>query len=206
VQSVLQIEAKKINNISDGALALRNLDLAAFEVKIESPEFRTLIIPKEAQRLAIKLSQTLAPFFSCNPKAPEGMSWDGFATWGDEMEIWKDRQEHLVKMFAEALTTKASSCLNIEDYEMVIYAPGTKFDSNTMEAEKMDGTPDTSDCDGRVLLICAQAALFVYARVPVATDGSVSETIISARNFVRRDENNRKGAIPCLKAVVVLAE
>jgi hypothetical protein len=193
VQSVLQIEAKKINNISDGALALRNLDLAAFEVKIESPEFRTLIIPKEAQRLAIKLSQTLAPFFSCNPKAPEGMSWDGFATWGDEMEIWKD-------------TTKASSCLNIEDYEMVIYAPGTKFDSNTMEAEKMDGTPDTSDYDGRVLLICAQAALFVYARVPVATDGSVSETIISARNFVRRDENNRKGAIPCLKAVVVLAE
>ncbi|KAE9363646.1 hypothetical protein N431DRAFT_448229 [Stipitochalara longipes BDJ] len=188
----------------DGALALRNLDLAAFEAKINSPEFRTLIVPKEAQRLAIQLSQALAPFFTRNTQAPEGRSWDGFATWSDETKIWKDRQENLVKMFVEALTTKASSCLNIQNYEMIIYPPGTKFDSNTMEAERMDGTADISDCDGRVVQICVQAAVFVYARSPVTTDGSVSESIIPTRNFVRRSENERIGVIPYLKAVVVL--
>jgi hypothetical protein len=34
----------------------------------------------------------------------------------------------------------------------------------------------------------------------------VSESIISTRNFVRRNENERKGLIPGLKAVVVLAD
>jgi hypothetical protein len=190
----------------DGTLALRNLDLAAFKAKIEKPEFKTMILPKEAQRLAVQLSQTLAPFFTRNPRDPEELSWDGFATWGDTMETWKDRQEHLVRVFADSLTTKASSCLNIEDYELVIYAPGTIFDSKTMKAEEMDGTADSRAYDGRVVQICIQAAVFVHARSPVSDGASVSESIIPTRNFVRRHENERKGAIPSLKALVVLAD
>jgi len=122
------------------------------------------------------------------------------------MNIWRDRQEYFVKMFTDALTTKARSCLHIEDYEMVIYAPGTVFDPNTMEAEKMDGTADASECDGRLVQICLQAAHFVYARSPVPHDGSVSESITPRRNFVRRTGNEREGLIPCLNAVVVLAD
>jgi len=160
----------------------------------------------EAQRLAVQLSQTLAPFFTRNPRDPQELSWDGFSTWGDSMKTWKERQEHLVKLFTDALTTKASSCLNIEDYEMVLYAPGTKFDSTTMEAERMDGTTDTGDHESRVVRICVQAAVFVHARNPVSNDASVSESIISTRNFVRRNENERNGLIPGLKAVVVLAD
>jgi hypothetical protein len=191
--------------MADGALALRNLDLAAFETKIERPAFWTMIVPKEAQRLAVHLSQTLAPFFTRNPRDREELSWDGFATWGDIMGTSKERQEHFVKMFADALTTKANSCLNIEDYEMVIYAPGTKFDSRTMEAEMMDGTADTSDHEGRAVQICIEAAVFIYPRSPILDNASVSDSIVPTRNFVRKTEHERRGVVPQLKAVVVLA-
>jgi hypothetical protein len=185
---------------------LRNLDLAAFEAKIGKLDFLTSILPREAQRLAVGLSQALAPFFTRNQQDPDKLSWDSFATWGDATKIWKERQELLVKMFADALATKANSCLNIEDYEMVIFAPGTKFDSKTMEAEMMDGTADTSDHEGRAVQICIQAAVFVYARNPVSNNASVSESIIPTRNFVKRTEYERGGAIPRVKAVVVLVD
>lgn len=185
---------------------MRNLDLAALELKIERPEFQTLIINKEAQRLAMRLARTLGPFFTRNPQSPEEQSWDGFSTWGDAKEIWTDRQNHMEKMFADALTTKASSCLNLEDYEMVIHGPGTVFDSRTMVAEMMDGTQDTSDAEGRVVQICVQAAVFAYARCPVPKDASVVDSVISTRNFVTKNEKEREGILPRVKAVVVLAD
>jgi hypothetical protein len=185
---------------------LRNLDLAAFEAKIRRPEFLNSILPREAQRLAVGLSQALAPFFSRNPQDPDGLSWDNFATWSDTMKIWKARQELFINMFADALTNKANSCLNIEDYEMVMYAPGTKFDSKTMEAEMMDGAADTNCHDGRAVQICTQAAVFVYARSTVSNNASVSDSIIPTKNFVKRTEYERGGAIPRVKAVVVLAD
>lgn len=170
------------------------------------PEFQADIVPKEARRLAIQLSHTVAPFFSYHPGNRDELSWDEFVTWGDAMNTWKDRQELLVKMFTDVLMIKANSCLNIEDYEMVTYPPGTYFDSVTMEAERMDGTIETSDCEGRLVRISVQAAIFVHARDPVLNNASVPESIIPTRNFVRRNESERKEAIPCLKAVVVLAD
>jgi hypothetical protein len=202
--AILKLGTEGLTCTADGALALRNLDLAAFEAKLGKPEFLTSLLPKQAQALAVRLFQTLAPFFTRNPQHLDELSYISFADWGDEIETWKERQEVLVKVFTEALTTKANSCLNIEDYEMVMYAPGTKFDAKTMEAEKMDGTVDISDSDGRVIQICIQAAVFVYARSPVQNDASVSNSIIPSRNFVRKAEHER--GIPRVKAVVVLAD
>ena len=202
--AILKLGTEGLTCTADGALALRNLDLAAFEAKLGKPEFLTSLLPKQAQALAVRLFQTLAPFFTRNPQHLDELSYISFADWGDEIETWKERQEVLVKVFTEALMTKANSCLNIEDYEMVMYAPGTKFDAKTMEAEKMDGTVDISDSDGRVIQICIQAAVFVYARSPVQNDASVSNSIIPSRNFVRKAEHER--GIPRVKAVVVLAD
>ena len=202
--AILKLGTEGLTCTADGALALRNLDLAAFEAKLGKPEFLTSLLPKQAQKLAVRLLQTLAPFFTRNPQHLDELSYISFADWGDEIETWKERQEVLVKVFTEALTTKANSCLNIEDYEMVMYAPGTKFDAKSMEAEKMDGTADISDPDGRVIQICIQAAVFVYARSPVQNDASVSNSIIPSRNFVRKAEHER--GIPRVKAFVVLAD
>jgi hypothetical protein len=185
---------------------LRNLDLAALESLIKKPSFEASILPKEARRLAIRLSQTLAPFFARTPLSSDELSWDGFAKWNDTTEAWKERQETLVKMFTDALMTKANSCLNIEDYEMVIYAPGTKFDSKTMKVETMEGVEDTfNDHEGRLVQICVQAAVFAYARSPVSSEASVLDSIIPTKNFVTRTECQRGGSIPRVKAVVVLA-
>jgi hypothetical protein len=202
--AILKLGTEGLTCTADGALALRNLDLAAFEAKLGKPEFLTSLLPKQAQKLAVILFQTLAPFFTRNPQHLDELSYISFADWGDDIETWKERQEVFVKVFTEALTTKANSCLNIEDYEMVMYAPGTKFDAKTMEAEKMDGTADINDPDGRVIQICIQAAVFVYARSPVQNDASVSNSIIPSRNFVRKAEHER--GIPRVKAVVVLAD
>jgi hypothetical protein len=202
--AILKHETERLTCTADGALALRNLDLAAFEAKLGTPEFLTSLLPRQAQKLAARLFQTLAPFFTRNPQHLDELSYISFADWGDDIETWKERQEVLVKVFTEALTTKANSCLNIEDYEMVMYAPGTKFDAKTMEAEMMDGTADISEHDGRVVHICIQAAVFVYARSPVQNDASVPNSIIPSRNFVRKAEHER--GIPPVKAVVVLAD
>jgi hypothetical protein len=181
---------------------LRNLDLAVLESLIKKPSFETSTLPKEAQRLAVQLSQTLAPFFTSTPENPNELSWDGFATWSSTIDAWKERQENLVKMFTDALTTKANSCLNIEDYEMVLYPPGTAFNSQTMTVETMEGAEETfNDHEGRVVQICVQAAVFAYARRPISNDASALDSVIPRTNFVRKNENQREG----VKAVVVLA-
>lgn len=186
---------------------LRSIDLAAFELKIEKPEFQALILPREAQALAIRLSQTLAPFFTCSPQKLHEQSWDGFATWGDVTEVWKERREQIVSMFAVALETKAMSCLNIEDYEMVLYAPGTSFDPETMDVETMEGAKDRiNNHEGRVVRICIQAALFAYPRDDLSDEASVSESIVSTQNFVGINKGKRKRAAPRVKAVVVLRD
>jgi hypothetical protein len=197
----------RTNLYADGTLVLRNLDLAALESLIRKPSFQTLILPKKAQELAIQLSQTLAPFFTPSTRYSDELSWDDFATWGDPIETWKERQVDLVEMFTYALTTKADSCLNIEDYEMVIYAPGTKFNSKFMKVETMEGAEDNcNDHEGKVVQICVEAALFAYARSPVSNDAAALDSVISTGNFVRRDESQRGGVLPRVKAVVVLAK
>jgi len=197
----------RTNFYVDGAIALRNLDLAALESLIRKPSFQTSILPKEAQNLALRLSQTLAPFFTPATKALDELSWDRFATWGHPFEIWKERQTDLVEMFTHALSTKADSCLNIENYEMIIYAPGTRFNSNTMRVETMEGAEDAfNEHEGKVVQICVEPALFAYARNPVLDDGSVSDSIISTKNFMKENESRRGGVMPRVKAVVVLAK
>ena len=189
----------------DGALVVRNLDLAVFETKIQNPEFKTKILPQEAQRLAVRLSQTLAPFFTCNPQDPCELSWDGFASWGHATEAWKERQEHFVDIFIKALKIKAKSCLNIEDYELVLYSPGTIFDPLTMDVETMEGAESVNHSEGRVVRVCVQAAVFAYTRGTLSDDAPVSDAIVSAENFARRKGTERHVA-PRIKAVVVLSD
>jgi len=153
----------------------------------------------------------MATFFTTAPGTPPETSWDGFATWGEEVSDWKDRQDCLVEMFTEALRTKAQSCLNLEDYEMVTYPPGTKFDADTMTVETVEGMTDkVRDHEGGVVQICVEAALFACPKRPVLENTSVSEATISTRNFMVRGSIMDKSVIankvfkPLIKAVVVL--
>jgi hypothetical protein len=191
----------------DGPVTLRNLDLAARVALTKSHNFRQQRIPERAKALAIALSQTLAPFFSDTPESPEESDWDGFATWRDDKDEWTDRRKRFTQMFKFALETKADSCLNIQDYEMLIYPPGTKFDKKTMEAETRSCVKDTtSNHEWRTVELCMEAAVFAHGRKAISEDSSISDTVISSRNFVRKERKDRVGIEPAVKAVVILLD
>jgi hypothetical protein len=189
---------------------LRNLDLTARAMLIQCTTFRDQTIPKTANTLAITFSQTLAPLFSNTMAAKEESTWDGFATWRDDKDEWADRRVRLTRMFESALKTKADSCINIQDYEMVIYPPGTPFDKRTMTTEAAwsvkDAATATDSYEGRKIGLCVEAAAFAHTRKELLENDPVSEAIAPSRNFVQREERDRARIAPAVKAVVILAE
>lgn len=190
------------DNKTDGLLALRNLDLAVTASLIRVPSFEATTIREEGTQLAIKFSQLVAPLFT---SVPSSVDFEGFHTWNKPEEHWKEQKSRLIDMFSFALTTKARSCLNIENYEMVIYPPGSRFHTQTMETETMDGMEDVSkNKESREVVISLQAALFAYPRKPVTDTSTVEEMLVPMRNFVVRSEQERGGIKPLMKAVVVL--
>ena len=189
----------------DGANSLRNLDLAAQNSLIKDKRFRR-DLSKNADSLAIQLSQVLAPIFARDTEILCETSWDGFATWDQDTEEWQERRVRLKGIFAKALEVKADSILNIEDYEMVMYPPGTQYDKNTMTVETMDGMIDGRDHHGRRIELCIEAAVYSYQRRELQDCAPISEAIVSSRNFVRRETSERLRVKPIVKAIVILKD
>ncbi|TVY38208.1 Bifunctional purine biosynthetic protein [Lachnellula subtilissima] len=163
----------------DGPVALRNLDLAALVPSIRDEIFQNRTIPKKAKELAIELSHALAPLYSNAPQNIPDTSCDGFATWDSDQETASERENCLTQLFIEALKTKAETCLNIEDYEMVTFPPGTKYDKNAMDVETKDGIHcRTGNFEGRSIELCIQAAVYSYQRKELSSNASVAEAVI----------------------------
>lgn len=195
------------NAISDGAVTLRNIDLAVRDGLTKSSIFQKQEIPGTARKLAIKLSQTLNPLFSNIPVCDKESDWDDFATWRDDKQEWMDRRERFFQMFKFALETKADSCLNIQDYEMLIYPQGARFDKRTMDIEGSDCMKySTKDCEGMNVELCIEAAVFAHSRRPLSEDSSITEAIVTSKNFVNKDKKDRIGIEPAVKAVVILSD
>ena len=184
---------------------MRNIDLAAHNSLIKDDRLRRSI-PEKANSFAVQLSETLAPLFPNEVDAPAAISWDGFATWGQGIEEWRERRTRLVAVFTKALETKADSVVNIVDYEMVIYTPGMQYNKDTMTVETTDGMVDNRDHDGRRIELCVEAAICAYPRGELQITGPTSEAIVQSRNFVRKEAHQREGVKPIVKAVVILKE
>lgn len=169
---------------------------------IRDTRFRTHIIPRKAEKLAKKLSRTLAPFF---PSSAPDSAQAAFETWGQDEETWKNRKLRLVDIFETSLKLKADSLLNFERYEMVFVSPGTSFDSSTMDAETMDGGRiDTVDRRARQVTLCLHPSILAYTSQTAKELGLPSMVTVDSKNFIRRDSNERSGATVVTKAVVVL--
>jgi hypothetical protein len=184
---------------------VRNLDLSARNSLIKDIDFRRGL-PKKADELSVKLSQTLAPIFSHDTEVPLKETWDGFATWDHDCEEWQERRALLVEVFTKALEIKADSTLNNVDYEMVMYPPGTKYDKNAMTMETTEGTIDLKDHGDCTIQLCVEAAVYMYARKDLEDSATLSEAIITSKNFVRKEASQREGMTPIVKAVVVLKD
>jgi hypothetical protein len=153
--------------------------------------------------LAIQYSQVLEPLFAQENHEALGKSWDGFITWNDDTDTWKDRQNRLQSLFELALRTKAESTVNLKEYESVTIAPGTPFDAQTMKAETRNGVATGSKHAGRIVELCLQPAIYTYPKTRPSEDLSRSATV-SSTNFVRRTAQQRLQLRPSIKAVVIL--
>ena len=184
---------------------MRNIDLAAHSSLINSEHFRRVTIMQQAKKFAVKISQVLAPFFISDSHGSTEVRWDGFATWGQDRDEWRETRSRLVDLFAQALIVKADSVLNIEDYEMVIYPPGTKFDKNCMTVETTDGMPELiGDHNDREVELCIQSGVFAYPRREPVVNAPINDVRIPLNNFLRKEASQRVGCKPLVKAVVIL--
>lgn len=191
----------------DGALALRNLDLAAHGSIITSDDFRNHRIPKLAKELAKRLSKALASLFVNNSLDHIQSDLDGFSTWGQEQDVYEKRRTRLRTIFERGLTAKADSLLNLEGYKIVIYPPGTEFKHATMVAERMEGTERYPDKpDGSTVDFCIEAAVFSYPKRKLGGDGPrfITDALVQTRNFSQAGNVQREGGKLLAKARVFL--
>ncbi|KAF7875335.1 hypothetical protein EAF04_002507 [Stromatinia cepivora] len=189
---------------TDGIAAARNLDLATRHTMIMNDDFAWKFIEPEAQRLTVRFSNIMAPLFSKNPNGKIGWNWNSVSTWNDDEEIWKDRQSRLYSLFREALIIKAESTLNLKDYEMVTFAPGTPYDHHSMTVETSNGMVGEERNDDSVVEFCIQPAVYVYNKESLA-DNAISSAFSSAsRNFVHNSGRRKPGLRPSIKAAVIL--
>lgn len=185
------------------------MDLAAHSSIIKSDLFQKRRIPRKARKLARRLSKTLAPFFVKDPNHPKELDLHGFNKWGQEKEEYEERQAIFESICRCALRTKANSILNLEDYQMVIYTPGTEFDKSTMEVENIGGIPQRNgNFDGRVILICIQAAVFSYPKKELGDDVTrfMAEALVQSRNFSHAGNVQREGGKLLVPARVILRD
>jgi hypothetical protein len=197
------------NGLSDGALALRNLDLAAHSSIITSDDFRNHRIPKLAKELAKRLSRALAPLFVKDSLAYIQSDLDGFPTWNQEQDVYEQRRTRMRTIFERALTAKADSLLNLEEYAIVIYLPGTEFKEATMAAESIEGTEQHRDKSvGRIVEVCLEAAVFTYSKRKLGGDGPkfINEALVQSRNFSHAGNFQREGGRLLVKARVLLGD
>jgi hypothetical protein len=145
----------------------------------------------------------LEPLFAQEKQDALRKSWDGFITWNDDTDTWKERQNRLQCLFELALRTKADSTINLKEYESVTIAPGTPFDAQTMKAGPWNGSPPDSKHARQIVELCVQPAIYTYPKTSLSEDNSQSATV-SSTNFVRKTAQQRLQFRPSIKAVVIL--
>lgn len=112
-------------------------------------------------------------------------------------------------IFERALTAKADSLLNLEEYNIVIYLPGTDFKEATMAAENIEGNEKYLDkLGGGIVEVCLEAAVFSYPKRKLGGDGAefITEALVRSRNFSHVGNVQREGGRLLVKARVLLRD
>ncbi|OCL14978.1 hypothetical protein AOQ84DRAFT_420473 [Glonium stellatum] len=196
--------------LQDGASVVRSLDTAAHYSLINENHFQTEIIPERAEELAIRLSQTLTPFY---PHASMSPLPDGFYTWGQTEEDHQQRRYKVINLFENALKLKADLILKAQEYELVTPVPGTVFDAMSMRVDWELDIDVKSYPGGRPRIqLCLFPALFSYDNNSQAAgkegtsamDTDLPRMTVQYRNFSQRSQDERRGAKLISKAVVIL--
>ncbi|KAF9888241.1 hypothetical protein FE257_008810 [Aspergillus nanangensis] len=134
--------------LTDGDLALRNLDLAARSSFFKSEDYLNIQIPCRAETLANRLTNVIAALLETADLNEE-----------ERQEVY----EGLVDIFKLVLTLKADLVASSGRYTAVLFSPGSDFLVRWMDAESKEGfqRKDVTKESARVQL-CILPAIFAY--------------------------------------------
>jgi hypothetical protein len=178
--------------MADNWKGLHNLDLAAHLKLIDSSHFQENTIPRKARELAARLSKMLAGLFTRPDNESEG---EIFNSWRRDNVVWETRGFHFVGIFEAVLRLKASTVTTDQQYEFVVYPPGT---SHTREAEKQ---PQTTQLGRRNISIgdpgnddrpsWRHASIHCYPTKAVCPQDPLVDALVDPNNFITRTAQER---------------
>jgi hypothetical protein len=181
-----------ILTMADNWKGLHNLDLAAHLKLIDSSHFQENTIPHKARELAARLSKVLAGLFARSDNESED---EIFNSWRHDNIIWETRGFHFAGIFEAVLRLKASTVTTDQQYEFVVYPPGT---SHIREAEKQ---PQTAQL-GRLNIFNGDqgndnrpcwrhASIHCYPRKAVCPQDPLVDALVDSNNFITRTAQER---------------
>jgi hypothetical protein len=159
----------------DGWHTLRNLDLAAYDRLIKTPDFE-LEIQKRASRLASRLSIALAPLFGV-PNYSPGTS---DSPHNNEVPSTQEDEDQLIRfstLFESALTLKTATITTSDEYRFVINAPATSDDNESVHPP----LPESNFLHNRTV---KAATLEIFPRSVSSPRDQIFDATAQALNFI----------------------
>jgi hypothetical protein len=178
--------------MADNWKGLHILDLAAHMKLIDSSHFQENTIPHKARELAARLSKVLAELFARPDNESEG---EIFNSWRHDNAVWEARGFRFAGIFEAVLRLKASTVTTDQQYEFVVYPPGT---SHIREAEKQ---PQTAQLERRNIDIgdpgndnrpsWRHASIHCYPTKAVCPQDPLVDALVDSNNFITRTTQER---------------
>lgn len=174
------------NNWIDSEDVARNLDLAAHHTLIESEDFQELI-PRRAEALAMRLSDTVEPLFGL--QKPLGL-WEV-----DILKEWQRQRPALKKIFVSALKVKTKALVSKGVFEVIFPAPGCKYNPGDMDGEELERGNERSELgQSRIVQVCL---------VPGLRNLAFDRKLVDRISFQRPSTSSAEPGVNIAKPLVI---
>lgn len=178
--------------MADNWKGLHSLDLAAHLRLIDSSHFQENTIPHKARELAARLSKVLAELFARSDNESES---EIFSSRRHDNVVWETRGFCFARIFEAVLRLKASTVTTDQQYEFIVYPPGT---SHIREAERQPraaqlGRRNTFGGDqGNDNRPCwRHASIHCYPTKAVCPQDPLVDALVDPNNFTTRTAQER---------------
>jgi len=185
--------------VIDGWRNLHNLDLTAHHSLIESKQFQENEIPKRAGALAARLSKALATLF---PQSSNDAGNAMFEAWGEPHDVSENRRFRLLGIFEKALKLKAETVTTDQQYEFIVFPPGTSHGENsTTSISSRQEAASNSHCQESPSA-WLHASIHAYPAVSSTPRDKMADAVVQSMNFITKSEAEK--AEGCLSTSYII--
>ncbi|QSZ33081.1 hypothetical protein DSL72_002666 [Monilinia vaccinii-corymbosi] len=170
----------------------RKLAIASYLSIIRDPSFTGRYLYEQTQNLVMRFSRALAPL--CNPP------YDSEKILSD---IWVDSEGTIGRLFKIALIFKAGTVATKQQYEFVVYPPGTTEAKTTPVVEKF-AVPKQPEKD-LTYEVWKHASLYVYEVESTLKSNELADAMVKSNNFTLQDAGVRDEKC-CLNSVMTISK